>query len=248
MQCLSMRAQKCLDEDFETPENLPLLVLPEEVDVLSLQPVSHGLVHVLPALVVGVREVVQDGVAKAVLCSSKVLVTLGVLVKLFLGECGNSLAVDRDHLVLLVEELDVLSFPLAILKLSEEDESAVAFDVDRDTLEDEALSDGGLHLANASLLGEVDVGQCTVFSVHDEITVGTSFDGDIDELFDGQATRPGGPDVCAFLGEQTSVVLPFRSISVYRPSFAQFCDAQSGEGLFCGSVDVVGNNGLALFG
>ena len=55
-----------------------------------------------------------------------------------------------------------------------------------------------------------------------------------------------GPYVCTFLSEEGSVVLPFRGISVYRPSLAELCDTVSGEDLFCRNVDVVGDDGLTL--
>lgn len=56
------------------------------------------------------------------------------------------------------------------------------------------------------------------------------------------------PYVCALLGEEASVVLPFRSVSVHRPTLAELCYAVSGEDLLCRTVDVVGNDGLALLG
>lgn len=168
-----------------------LLLLPEQVDVLALQPVGHGAVHVVPTLVAGVGQIVEDGVTQAVLGDGQVLVALGILFQLLLGEVGDGLAVDGDHLVLLVEELDVLCLPLAVLDLAEEDESAVALDVDGDTLDREALRDRGLHLADAALLGQVDVGQRAVLSVHDEVAVRAALDRDGNEVFDRQATGPG---------------------------------------------------------
>lgn len=57
-------------------------MLPEEVDLLALQPVGHRLVHVVPSLVVGVGQVVQDLVAQAVLSNAEELVSFSVLVQL----------------------------------------------------------------------------------------------------------------------------------------------------------------------
>jgi len=167
-----------------------LVLLPEQVDILTIQPIRHSLVHIVPALVASIGQIVQDLVAQGVLGSGQVLVSFRVLVQLFLGERGNVLAVDWDHLVLLVEELDVLRLPLSVLDLGEEDEPAVALNVDWDALEDESLRDGGLHLSNTSLLGQVDVGERAVLSVHDEVAVLSALDRHVDEVFNGKATGP----------------------------------------------------------
>lgn len=165
-------------------------MLPEQVNLLALQPIGHSLVHIIPSLVVGIGQIVQDLVAQGVLRSTEILVPLSVLVQLLLAECRNILAVDWDHLVLLVEELDILRLPLIVLELDEEDESAIALDVDWNALEGNSLCDCGLHLADTSLLGKVDVGECAVLAVHDEVAVGSAFYRDIDELINCEATGP----------------------------------------------------------
>ena len=128
--------------------------------------------------------------------NSQILVPFGILGQLLLGKdiFGHTIAINSHDLIFLVEQLGVLCLPLAILDLGEEDESAVAFDVDGDALAadvGEALRDGSFHLADAALLGQVDVGECAVFAVHDEVAVGAAFDGYFDEVFDGEAAGPG---------------------------------------------------------
>lgn len=167
-----------------------LVVLPEKVDLLTLQPISHSLVHIIPALIVRVRQIVQDGMTQTVLSSTEVLVSLSILVQLLLWDMWYGLSIHWDHLVLFVEELHKLSLPLTILDLDEEDEPAIAFDVDGNALEKESLRDCGLHLPNTSLLGEIDVGKGAVLTVHNEVAVGSAFDGNLNEFFDGQTTRP----------------------------------------------------------
>lgn len=139
---------------FNTWIEDPSLVFPEQVNVLAVQPVSHGLVHVIPTLVVGIWQFVQDLVTQAVLSCSKVLVALGVLVQFLFGESWGVLSVNCDDLVFLVEKLDVLCLPLAVLDLRKEDEAAVALDVAWNALEVvESLRDRSLHLADTPLLG-----------------------------------------------------------------------------------------------
>lgn len=40
-----------------------LLLLPEQVNILTLQPIGHSLVHIIPALVAGIGQIHQDLVA-----------------------------------------------------------------------------------------------------------------------------------------------------------------------------------------
>jgi hypothetical protein len=167
-----------------------LLVLPEQVNLLSLQPIRHGSIHIIPSLIPRIRQVVQDRMSQTRLRHAQVLISLRVFIQLLLREIRHILAVDGNNLVLLVEQLDVLGLPLAVLKLAEEDEAAIALDVDGDALHGEALGDGRLHLADAALLGEVDVGEGAVFAVHDEVAVSTAFDADFDEVFDREAAGP----------------------------------------------------------
>ena len=121
--------------------------------------------------------------SKLRLCPGKVLVALVVLVERALGDLGGVFAVHRDHLVLLVEELDVLGLPLAVLDQAEEDEAAIALDIAGDALDvGEALRDGGLHLADAALLRDVDVGQRPVLAVHDEVALRAALFGYVDKV------------------------------------------------------------------
>lgn len=164
-------------------------MLPEQINILAIQPLIHSSIHILESLVVGIWQIIQDLVAKSVLSISQVLVTIGVLLELLLWNLGK-LSIDSDDLVLLVEELDPLRLPLAVFDESEEDKSAVTFYIDWDTMETESLCDGGLHLADASLCFQVDVGECAIFSVHDEVAVGSTFYRYFDEFLDCETTGP----------------------------------------------------------
>lgn len=172
-------------------------MLPEQVDLLPLQPRGHCLVHLREPLVACVGEAVEDLVAEGGLGCAEVLIALGVLGELLLRDVGDGLAVDRDDLVLFIEQLHKLRLPLQraildrLLLLAEEDEAAVALDVDWDALEREALRDGGLHLADGSPLTQVHVHQRAILTVHDEVPVGAALDGNFDEIFDGEAAGPG---------------------------------------------------------
>lgn len=127
-------------------------MLPEQINVLALHPVLHGLIHVKKAFVICVGEVVEDRVPDVVLRDGQVLVAICVLVQLLLLEkmLGERLAINGDSLVLFIEQFDVLRLPLLSLLLTEEDEAAVAVNIDRNTLHDEALGDGRLHLADTT--------------------------------------------------------------------------------------------------
>lgn len=127
-------------------------MLPEQINVLALHPVRHGLIHVKKAFVICVGEVVEDRVPDVVLRDGQVLVAICVLVQLLLLEkmFGERLAINGDSLVLFIEQFDILRLPLLSLQLTEEDEAAVAVNIDRNTLHDEALGDGRLHLADTT--------------------------------------------------------------------------------------------------
>lgn len=128
------------------------------------------------------------------LCYRQVLIPWCILFQFFFGEIRHSLAVHWNDLILLVKELDVLYLPLVVLHPAE-DESAVAVNVDRDTLQNESLSDCSLHFADASIFAEIDIGEGAVFPVRDEVAVGAAFHRDINELVNWESARPS----CAFM-------------------------------------------------
>lgn len=185
-------------------------MLPEQIDVVALQPLVHGLVHLVEGLVVGGRQLVENGVAELVLGHCQVFVswitlvspasgviaasstlTLGVLGQLFRREDARYiLSIDGDDLVFLVEQFGPSRLPLTALLQCEEDKPTVTVDIAFDAIELEALRDGGLHFADSTALGEVDFGERAVLSVHDEVAIGPPFLGDRDEVVDLEAARP----------------------------------------------------------
>lgn len=132
--------------------------------------------------------------AQRILRHGEILISLSVLLELLRHKdaLGHGLAVDGDGLVLFVEQLDVLGLPLVggWVEEAEEDEAAVALDVDGHALDGEALCDGRLHLAHATLRGQVDVRERAVLAVHDEIAVGSPLDADFNKLLDREASGP----------------------------------------------------------
>lgn len=232
---LGLQATQTFSSHLLSSPSFPLLVLPEQIHLLTLQPIRHSLIHIIPALVARIRQIIQNGMTETILRHSQILVSLGVFIQFRLGEVRHIAAVDGDDAVLLVEQLDPFGLPLAVLDQAEEDEAAVALDVDGDALHLEALRDGCLHLAYSPLFGQVDVGQRAVLAVHDEVAVGAAFDADFDEFLDGQTAGPGcsgggllaredvgdgtlgvwgetrrtGEDMSALFSEKRAVVLPF---------------------------------------
>lgn len=108
------------------------------------------------------------------LACGKILVAIGILGKLLISEGGDVFAVDRDQFVLLVEAVYIVSIfmpkeanasshlhplrlPIRAYLLAEEDEPAVALNIDLDALDYDSLCNGGLHLANSTVLCQVDI-------------------------------------------------------------------------------------------
>lgn len=118
------------------------------------------------------------------------MLTWRVLGQFCLLEDWHGLAVNSDDLVFLVEELDPASLPLVALLEAEEDEAAVALDITLYTVDAESLRNCGLHFANAASLGQVDLGQSTVFAMHDEVSGRTTLLGDFYEFVNLQSSRP----------------------------------------------------------
>ena len=75
--------------------------------------------------------------------------------------------------------------------MAKEDEAAVAFHVELDTIEIEALRDGGLHLADRTRGGGVQIDEGAVFAVHYKVAVSTPTFGYFDEVVDAEAAGPG---------------------------------------------------------
>ena len=79
------------------------LILPMKVEILAIQPVTHGLIHHLPACIVQSREIVQDRMADPMLSNAEILVSTRILLQQFVREIGNLFAVNCDDFVFIVE-------------------------------------------------------------------------------------------------------------------------------------------------
>ncbi len=116
-------------------------------------------------------------------------------------------AIHADDFVLFVEKLYVLRLPfptrgdvgggggVARGFGAEEYEAAVAFHVVGEGVRNEALCDGGFHLADGARRGRVEVDERTVLAVHDEVAGGASALGDFDKVVDGETAGPGWENV-----------------------------------------------------
>ena len=171
-------------------------MLPKQINILPLQPIRHRLIHIREPLILRIRQILQDGMSQTMLRDGQILVPFRILGQLLLSKdiFRHTVSIDSHDFIFLIEQFGVLGLPLAVLDFGEEDEATVAFDVDGDALAAdvrETLGDGGFHLADAALLGQIDVGERAVFAVHDEVAVGAAFDRDFDEVFDGETAGPG---------------------------------------------------------
>lgn len=183
-----------------------LLAFPEEVDRLAIQPLLHFAVHAGEQLATRSGKIEVNPVTKASLSGTEVLVAGGDLLQLLLGEDGSSAAIGGDHLVLLVEQLDVLCLPLPGLGvlLAEEDEATVAINVElggfgvggsaitaSGGVELEAVRDGGLHLADGTVVVAGQLDQSAALTVHDENALLLASLGDSNEVVDRLGAAPG---------------------------------------------------------
>ncbi len=105
-------------------------------------------------------------------------------------------AVHADDFVFFVEELHVLRLPFPRRGGgrgfgAEEYEAAVAFHVVGEGFGDEALCDGGFHLADCAGGGRIQVDERAILAVHDEVAGGASALGDFDEIVNREAAGPG---------------------------------------------------------
>ena len=191
----SLRENQCTGKKSIPPFVSVLLLLPEEVRLLSVQPLLHLTVHAVPEPAVeGRGEGDVDVVAEPSLGGPEIAVALGVLGQLGGLEARSRVAVDGDDLVLLVKELDILGLPAAALlgrlALAEEDEAAVAVDVKLALGEGEAVRDGGLHLADGAVGRGAQLGQRAALSVHDEDAALLAGLGDVDEVVNVTRAAP----------------------------------------------------------
>jgi len=140
-------------------------------------------------------------------------------------EPGHSVPIYGNDPVLLVEEFHVLDLPVAAAGevvggdgrgglLAEEDEAAVAFDVEGGlggrlrvrlglvgvNVGREPLRDRSLHLADGAVGDGVQVDQGAVLAVRDELAFGASLFRDLDEVVDGEAAAP----CCGLSGQPIS--------------------------------------------
>lgn len=120
------------------------------------QPRLHRRVHGLPPFVAWRRQLLVNRVAQPALHHAQVPVTLGqrlLHVLALLGrQLGCRVAVGGHNLVLFVKQLDKDGAPVVVYLFDKENEAAVAVNIVLDAVGgvDEALGDGGLHLAHSA--------------------------------------------------------------------------------------------------
>jgi hypothetical protein len=85
-----------------------------QIQRLSFQPIIHGLIHHLPALVIQRRQIVKSLMTNPMLSDTQILVTARILVEKVVREIRHFSTVDGNEFIFVVEELDVFGAPAAV--------------------------------------------------------------------------------------------------------------------------------------
>ena len=142
------------------------------------------------------------------LSNAQVLISSRILLQEVVRKIRHLFSIDGDDFVLIVEKFHVACSPATIgSPKNEEDEFAIAVDVELNVIFLESLGDGSLyvmssilpspsivsylHLPNATVRLRVEVHECTALTMHNEVAFRLACLGDFDELLNGSCATPG---------------------------------------------------------